>query len=140
MFSIRSGQAKSKLPVSSIIQHTERKSVSQHWNAYSVLRSELQPVISRAQTQLDVSFETNNTSSQSHPPLLLLHLYDFLDFICVCVWFFFFISVCPFVSPSTSHRHQYYCYCSRHNHIRIKLRNVIMSTQKEKKNECFREK
>lgn len=61
-----------------------------------MFRSELQPVISRAQTQLDVSFETNNTSSQSHPPLLLLHLYDFLDFICVCVWFFLyrFVRLC----------------------------------------------
>lgn len=114
--------------------------------------------LKHSSTQLDVSFETNNTSSAIPPAV----------FIITSLWFYMYIRfspslTCSFVRPLymllslsvwvrapgsflfiQTHTHTRLCrpviisivinitvYCSRHNHIRIKLRNVIMSIQEK---------
>lgn len=96
---------------------------------------------------------------QSHPPFLLLHLYDFtyifslslfLSFTFARFMCFTHCAMCVRAPDSFwfkhkhTHTHAHICrpviisivinitvYCSRHNHIRIKLRNVIMSIQEK---------
>lgn len=124
MFSIRSGQEKSEYARE--LNHTQSHNIESHFVCSAEFQTKAGELELSWMSHLKLIIPLRSPTRRFYYYISMIFCCCWIWCVCVC----FFLSVCPLVSPSTSHRHQYYCYCSRHNHIRIKLRNVIMSTQK----------